>query len=602
MKTYDPEPSSYVSYLSGGNLNNGSRFVQLDGWIYYSVCVIVDGVSSEYADNGFYRMSTDGTKTQKISKNCTNSLYTDGTDIYLDGSKLIVSTQKMVDYGIDQANPYKPLIIVNDTYIYIDRSNSNVVIRKFDGSKSSILVNYPVYDIAFKDGWVYYMTEYPVDCLRRVRYNGAKDMLVSKGVADNFLIEGNAIYYPSPTDGSKLYRMDLDGKNVTKLTDFKVTSLNSDGLRIYYINPESKLIRSVKLDGTDDKALSSRKAKDITIFNGWLYYNDQSILSQKYRISLTSGKEGSVYSMKEVSPDPSGANIVAGTYASGTFAQVGDWIYYGLGAGIYKVHPDGTSKTKISSIHGISICIVGNYIYFVNPERFYTIYRMNLDGTDPRLVKATPSGSFYIKDGWIYGNGYEGYGMYKMKVDGTEIKGFDGFNSITTIVGDMIYGSHCGEVCVGLFKIKLDGTGLFDYKVGENYIDSVNVVEDWIYYIDNPISNGSTNTPVSKLIKINISGTESIVVNDKVDSNYRLYGIYEGWMYLKGTSATEALVRMSMDGSQRQVVIPKNSSSQASISRVIFLGDKLITDSYVNEIHQFHISNLDGSNRVLFLK
>ena len=51
VKTYDPEPASYVSSLSGGNLNNGSKFVELNGWIYYSVCVGVDGITFEYIDN-----------------------------------------------------------------------------------------------------------------------------------------------------------------------------------------------------------------------------------------------------------------------------------------------------------------------------------------------------------------------------------------------------------------------------------------------------------------------------------------------------------------------------------------------------------------------
>lgn len=208
--------------------------------------------------------------------------------------------------------------------------------------------------------------------------------------ASEILLLKSTIYYTNKSDSSKIYSINTDGTNKTKLTDEAAYNLVMIGNFIYYIDEKNIIcvydissntkfslnissrffsidgdsiyfemenqefkntLSSIKIDGTNQTKICDDIPTSIAAQSGVVYY--------------TSGEDGNkIYSISA-----SGGNITILNQAScsNLFYDNG-WIYYINNtdfSNIYKFKPDGSSNTKLCSTDFVkSFEILGNNIYF----------------------------------------------------------------------------------------------------------------------------------------------------------------------------------------------------------------------------------------------
>lgn len=224
---------------------------------------------------------------------------------------------------------------------------------------------------------------------------------------------------------------------------------------------------------------------------------------------------------------------------------VGDWLYF-IGyekesdestssettvAKIYKMRTNGKDIKELTSdvtTQSYQITVIKNEIYYINDE--YQICKISTNGGESSLVSEDKNGFVTIDNGWIYYADYDtdNYVMKKMKLDGSEKTEITGevMYDINIVKNDIYYANSEGLFCkvsvnggevtklsenavfnlnvsdnyayymryenpdsedyvVGLYRVKLDGTGEEKIKTFKNYSSFLNVVGDWIMYSDN---------------------------------------------------------------------------------------------------------------------
>jgi len=606
IETVDTLPTSYVLGNTSGNINNNCRFVEAGRWVFYSESKqLADGIAVDNPNYGIWRMKPDGTQRSRISKlqgGCFNAsadriyFINNGiSSMKFDGSGLIENI------GNTRPAYTKGFMLLNDTFVFIGFADQLIYTMKTDGTKLKKLTTLNASMVNFSDGWIFYITETPVVTLRKIRINGTQDTLVASIAMKEFIFADNKIFFTS-VDESILSVMDLDGSNIVKLSTSGVDLLNTDGKSIVFRNKTDLLVHSMTFDGSSNIAISKSKSNlGVSIAGEMIYFTVMYSISL-YRLSMDGKIETPVASYQTVSPDPVGTPIIEGVFPGQQFVQKDDWIYTSLTntSGTYKIHPDGTGKKLVKNIFASSFSIYGDWIYFVNVNDRLTIYRMKLDGSEMAMVADITVHNFIIKDGWIYMNIYYGP-IAKVKTDGT------GFEILKTelpaqptlefISGDYLYFSGCGEVCMGVYRMKTDGSDFYSFGYKESFVDISAVADGWLYlFLQDPTTNKC------ETIRINTDGTKEQIFElaDASDATPSIIGIYNGWVYSYSGKADETVVRSKIDGSERQVVLGKSDN----LNRLLFLQEKLIFEVYTAgaENPAYYISNLDGSDYKLLLK
>lgn len=256
-----------------------------------------------------------------------------------------------------------------------------------------------------------------------------------------------------------------------------------------------------------------------------------------------------------------------GNLSNGGFvAQQGDWIYYkGLYQDLYKIKTDGSEKTKLTNHRAINqINVVGDWIYYMRFSEPAGLYKVKTDGTESTLLMqqmGMAELATVVKEDWIYGNFSEGGSLrlYKIKTDGTEKTILGGENAVTAInvVGDWIYyisssleWSEGGpsnlpsppprDLYAGdLYRIKIDGTE--KTKLSEGNFTSINVVDDWVYFM---MDRGSG------IYKMKTDGSEKIKLADDKKVDY--INVAGDWIYYISVAEGErGIFKMKTDGTEK---------------------------------------------------
>ena len=255
----------------------------------------------------------------------------------------------------------------------------------------------------------------------------------------------------------------------------------------------------------------------------------------------------------------------------------GDWLYYSLEDGIYKINIDGTEEQKLCDNSGISIIVANDWVYFksqgvyrvktdgteleqisdiakagtfhiVDDKIYYCLeYKMDLDGSSCEQIYDKNAASGYtinVVDGWIYffdrDLNDKGH-IYKMKTDGSDLQSiFDGKVDYMIVYGEWIYFQNYKENRA-LYKMKKDGSDL--QLILNQEISALNVVDDWIYYAEWGDNKG--------LCKIKIDGTENQMLCS--DNATRIHIIDDYIYYRINGDRTKSLYQIKTDGSERKV-------------------------------------------------
>jgi putative cell wall-binding protein len=109
------------------------------------------------------------------------------------------------------------------------------------------------------------------------------------------------------------------------------------------------------------------------------------------------------------------------------------------------------------------------------------------------------------------------------------------------IQGDWIYYRDDYSSKGALYKIKNDGTGKM--KLTDDVTEYINVLGDWVYFVN--------NSDEGKIYKIKTDGTDKIKISDDTASYLSVLG---DWIYYSNDSERFSLYKVKIDGSQKTLI------------------------------------------------
>lgn len=296
-------------------------------------------------------------------------------------------------------------------------------------------------------------------------------------------------------------------------------------------------------------------------------------------------------------------------------------VYYTIGQKLYRSRLDGSDKTLYSDISFAYIepVIVNEWIYYINAEDQYRLYRIKTDGTELEKVIDKSTISILKFDNYLIFSTRENlpgaeFKTYRMTLDGERIIEIPNMDinllftfHITMKDGWIYYLDHEKET---FYKINIDGNYKTELLKGE--VSDLKVVDKYIYYkldsqlyrmdvyehtvtqlSDKPIqyyeisdneifySLGSNESyHFNDIYKMNLDGTNK----NKILEGDSLFGlvINGDWIYYCNLDDGGRLYKIKKDGTNR---IKLNDTKHASIERVhedwIYFYNRLQTNSRV---------------------
>lgn len=255
----------------------------------------------------------------------------------------------------DRNNDVYHHIVINDDNTY---SSASGYLYKIDNKTqvATKLYSDQVSEIAYNNGWIYYINYSNSNKIYKVKTDGTENTLLSEDSAVHLYIKNNYVYYlDRKSNNHKIHRMDLDGKNNNTINYETLTStfyFSGDKLffKIYSIGNGSKFYSSEtngnnKVNIINSSLAGFKENSDNiqftyapieTIKNNYIYYINAAEGYKIYRIT-TQGTEN-----KQISKNSLGSE----TY---NYHVTGDWIYYVNSSDkkYYKVKIDGSQESVV---------------------------------------------------------------------------------------------------------------------------------------------------------------------------------------------------------------------------------------------------------------
>lgn len=177
-----------------------------------------------------------------------------------------------------------------------------------------------------------------------------------------------------------------------------------------------------------------------------------------------------------------------GNYQNGAIAASdGEWFYFCSGGAMYKMRLDGSERTQLTDVDCCSIGVIDGYIYYAaigSTGRPENINRMTTEGTRNTTLYSGIFQDMMIVDGRIYfKNSLDSLKLYSIALDGTDMRcegDIDGLYYLTLWNGKMYWAND--EDGRHLYRANLDGSEA--EKLTTSHVDSVTVVDGWIFYND----------------------------------------------------------------------------------------------------------------------
>ena len=267
--------------------------------------------------------------------------------------------------------------------------------------------------------------------------------------------------------GVQLENKEDESTNVTNIANSNANILNGgyyacSESEVFYsnIDDEGKLYE-MNLNGTNKTKLSDIRTWCITIMNNWVFYCNNGL----YKTHCQGG-----LSLQLIEEE----GRIIGT----TESQV----YYLSGKKLYKFNMDNNDKVEIVSGYLKSPQICGDKIYFIDEDDYrcdcdddafececnsYYLYEMNTASFEKRktgcLIENNP---FLVVDNYVYQ--FTDEGMHKTKADGSECKKLSNDKSFgdINISRNILYYRNSEDNC-NIYKICTDGsnrTKLSDFE------------------------------------------------------------------------------------------------------------------------------------------
>ena len=255
---------------------------------------------------------------------------------------------------------------------------------------------------------------------------------MSGGVAICLEESNRFIYFQNFADGSRIYRMNYDGKKLKKLTNESTNIFRTDGEDIVYRNYDKQNLTIMKMDGTKRRVLTNAgkiSISDMEIQGNDIYYSgiDDS------NPDGIAGAESGIFKTSKDNAEP----VRLTDYSIRNFTIYKNKLYFVTyyEAGIYRMDLDGRNLEKLSDQETYQeLSIAEDHVYYVlrthDDGQRESLHKMSLDGSsDEIMISSMNFIDFEIYDNEIYFVGsteeddyaYDpGYGgrLYKKSMEG----------------------------------------------------------------------------------------------------------------------------------------------------------------------------------------
>ncbi len=401
--------------------------------------------------NKLYSVGTSGNALSKVSSDTAQYLTVINNALYYYSGSLFTQTIKCVNSsGIGSVySPGRATYLTGDgQYIYyaktnlIDTKKENGIykLEVKDGNAQAEAVRIctdKASDLAYYNGYIYYVNKSADDKLYRVSVNGTDavgTVVLDKKVSDLIISDGTAYFTQYDTTvgslsyAAAIFKLNLNGSDgAVKLTADKGAYLTKIGNYIYYINKDAltshifgKGIYRVNINESGN--LTSEKVLEADEGDGYysltgdgtnLYYYR---LADKHLYRLNANLIGTSEPtdlMRSFTVPEDKPTITAYPYSFVT--EHDGEIYYAnpldLGT-LYKYNPTTKLNVKVLSDSVSSVYFNGNYMYYCTYILTnYALWRVDLTQTDPTPEKISPHRYSYLY--------FEGDYLYAMRITST---------------------------------------------------------------------------------------------------------------------------------------------------------------------------------------
>ena len=323
------------------------------------------------------------------------------------------------------------------------------------------------------------------------KYFGMADHSGRQKICDDkvrrFILSGDRIYYSNKNDGESIYRIHLDGTGRQKLNDEHSWYLSLQDDWLNYLSPKDGYrIYRLRTDGSERQQINDDDSEYLQVVNPWIYYHTYDA-DNHYR------DEG-IY---RVRTDGSQKQRVC--TPGDTFYKVdGEWLYYRSSEsrnesvrGLYKVRVDGTEKSRISNQNPYLLEVHDGWLYYENNDDKKKLYRMNTCGGAEQKLADFMVKSLTFINGWLYllkivkveNQWPKRTEIYRMRPDGSDLRlliDVNCENYTIDAVDDRIYFSN-GDDGYSMYRMRMDGTEV--KKLNDDISSHIRIDGDWIYYL-----------------------------------------------------------------------------------------------------------------------
>lgn len=257
------------------------------------------------------------------------------------------------------------------------------------------------------------------------------------------------IYFANPYDSNKLYSMDNNLENVKKLTDDRVSFLNSAGKYIFY-----------------------------TRRNDQIEYNADAILAFSvtglFRVNTSGHGASKLYD------DPT---QVACLYGNNVYYQ-----HYDMKKGLelYVAKIDGSEDKKLLNEAAAPYVVYNDKIYYTGWKEDHYIHSLGINGSNPQVIYAGNCTSLTRQGSYLYFMDMEqDYSLCRASLDGS---------SVETVINEHLATYNVSEDGTSIFYQVDNGTDNGLYKldlvtnttelISEGNYNYLHLTSDYLFYED----------------------------------------------------------------------------------------------------------------------
>ncbi|MEQ8174785.1 MAG: DUF5050 domain-containing protein [Syntrophomonadaceae bacterium] len=287
------------------------------------------------------------------------------------------------------------------------------------------------------------------------------------------------------------------GNTIGNLNNWGIACQKGDW--IYYGTTNGKLYRC-NMDGGSQQLIFNDPSfgwiHGINVADNWVFFK-RANNGPLYRID-TDGKN---------------LKMIDGTNRVSLLLTYKDWIYFvsnpsSVTYTLCRAALDGNNLQVLDKLDGggqgyQGIQIIDQWVYFSigQMEKPNKLYRMRLDGSSKSEIEGLQPSQFSIAEDWLYTGSYGG--IYRTNIESkVQEKLCDAELVVFLNPSDgWIYYCNTNErnlADTGVYRMRLDGTA--QEKVNSEQAGMINIVGDWIYYINMAKDSGS-------LTRIHIDGS-----------------------------------------------------------------------------------------------